>query len=525
MFRRSSPRLRNELQHFQLLINCEDDRLIKTGIQFACELLERRRVVHPSVKEFIRSGLSRHLKSKDADVRTWVYKLIALLGDQSYVSYLITQLRDIDMVPSNRAWAVAALAKISSNFRQDMNAVGEDWTLAYRLSSAMYQNSGNISNAINSASAVDDPLAHKWLSVLYGERRADIPVELIRELTASSRSDVSEYAIWGLHRNRNGSIKQVMTGPQDVENKPSNVRRWYYRLLLGDGTNRVRFKALIEDWIEHEDDSKAREGLALGLGSLSFDPYWNSILFEWRRNEEDVYVKIALDRYLQKVDYRLGSAGIWLPAIDSTLGQTDPQAERSNTFRRKGGVAELVEEPGFRISSSMKVPTYTLVIDIERFSLATDDAQIGMFEQMLGVLRRRRDLAEASCMLVGDGAIVIWTDPASALAPYDVAVELYRSWTDLSKPRVRIGMHSGVAHQLRLNDGRLQFIGDAINKAVRCCSIAIPGAATASEEYFQTIIKPHVGKDEKNKWVSKDVEIKHGEVIRVRTVSLPVADG
>ncbi|MEU0529278.1 hypothetical protein [Amycolatopsis tolypomycina] len=451
--------------------------------------------------------------------------MIALLGDQSYASYLIAQLRDIDMVPANRAWAVAALSKVSSNFRQDLDVVGEDWTLAYQLSSAMYRNSSHVSSAIISASGVDDPLAHKWLSVLYGERRADIPVELIRELTASSHSDVSEYAIWGLHRNRNGSIKQVMSGPQDVDDKPSNVRRWYYRLLLGDATNRVRFKALIEDWIEHEEDSKAREGLALGLGSLNFDPYWNGILFEWRRSEQDTYVNLALDRYFQKVNYKLSGGGIWLPTVEPFASQSGLQLVKSDNFRPKRGVVELREEPGFRIDSSRTVPTYTLVVDIERFSLATDDAQIGMFEQMLGVLRRRRDLADASCLLVGDGAIVIWTDPASALAPYDVATELYRSWADLSKPRVRIGMHSGVAHQLRLNDGRLQFIGDAINKAVRCCSVADPGVATASEEYFQTIIKPRIGTVGADKWESKEVEIKHGEVIRVRVISLVESDG
>ena len=111
---------------------------------------------------------------------------------------------------------------------------------------------------------------------------------------------------------------------------------------------------------------------------------------------------------------------------------------------------------------------------------------------------------------------MVWTDPETAIAPLDVAIELDQSWSDLSRPRIRIGVHSGFAHQLTLNDGRVQFIGDAINKAVRCCSAATPGELVATEEYFLSVVRPKWGSERTTNWTADDVTIKHGESIRVR---------
>lgn len=511
MRRRPPLNSQRELRRIETLLALEDDRSIKSGIQAACELLETGAKITRTQHQRIRSAVSPHLLSNDPFVRRWMYKLIAQLGDPPYAAYLRTQLSDLDLVPENRTWAVAALAKVSLNFKSDLMAVGEDWTLAYRLSSGMFKHVGSMRKYVRDASNEDDPLAHQWLGLLHGDGRARIPMELLKELTASPHPEVREYALFGLRKRGGGSIDQTLLGPQEIVQHPPNVRRWYYRLLLNDESNLVRFGGLIEDWVEGEGDSKAREGLALGFIGLQLNQTWHQLLEDWRQVENDPYVLTALDRYFDKFK------STWSSSTNAPTDTLPLRRHAGHLPRRK--VERMPDNSGFRITSSARISTFTLVVDIERFSARSDEAQLAMFEQMLGVLRERRDLSSATCLLVGDGALVIWTDAAVSTAPVEVAFQLYDAWSELAQARIRMGAHAGSAHKLVLNDGRDQFIGDAINKAVRCCSVASPGELVVSEEYYQTVMKPHSRRISSMAWKEDEAEIKHGDVIRIRRLA------
>jgi class 3 adenylate cyclase len=504
-----SLQVERETRRVELLLNSEDDRHVKSGVQAICELLEEHAQIQRVHHERLRRALSRHLDSKDMYVRRWIYKAIALLGDQAYAVYLRSQLANVDSVAENRSWAIAALARVSLDFKNDLKLVDEEWTLPFRLSASMYCRTRHISRYVREASRTDDPLAHQWVGLLHGDGRAQVPLAFLKELTASDHPEVAEYAIWGLRRGR-GSLDDVALGPHDLDRAPENVRRWYYRIFVKDERNLERYASLIEDWISSEGDSKAREGLARALTEVPFSPYWHDVLTGWQSEERDPYVRVTLARYFDQLA---------LPMVGEGFKSQPKQFEPRLDSEQKG-IPRVNRDDGFRISDTRQVSTYTLVVDVESFSTRTDEGQLSMFEQLLGVLRRRRDAKSATCLLVGDGAIIVWTDPAVGLAPVEIATELHDAWSEVQMPRVRLGIHSGTAYEIVLGDGRLQYIGDAINKAVRCCSVAVPGELLVSEEYYQMVVKSQSGRLRERNWIEDQVEIKHGETIRVRRLQI-----
>lgn len=294
---RRSGVVADEVRRICLLLSTDDPRLVKNGIQSACELLEAQRPhLSRHQVDLIRAGLSDHLGSKDRWVLSWVYKLIGLLGDHQYTPYLRGQLLDRDFVAENRTWAVAALALVAIDHRKHLLDIGEELSTPYRLSASFFRPQHDTGRAINDAGNNDDRLAHQWLGLLYGETRADVPLSLITQLTASPYPEVAEYAIWGLRKRHQDSMSKVLISPDQLNAKPPNVRRWYYRMLLQDPSNIVRYSYQLRTWIGSESDSKAREGLAAGFVDVGVNAEWLDVLRSWAQMESDPYVLQALLR-------------------------------------------------------------------------------------------------------------------------------------------------------------------------------------------------------------------------------------
>ncbi|HET9894238.1 MAG TPA: hypothetical protein VFQ44_04840 [Streptosporangiaceae bacterium] len=288
---------RLELDRVITLLGSSDDRLIKNGVQAGCELIETYRArLRRSEVDAIRVALSNHLGNSDPQVRTWIYKLVAELGDGPYAPYLREQLRARDFVPTNRTWAVSALAAVSSDYKAHLQIINDELTLSYRLAAAMFAQQPDTESAVREASNSDDRLGHQWIGLLYGDMRANIRTEFVSELTSSNYPEVVEYAIWGLRKRHEGSISQVALDPENVRNATPNVRRWYYRLLLKDARNITRYDHQLRTWLEGERDSRAREGLAMGFYGIPVSPEWRELLRSWAVSERDPYVRAALTR-------------------------------------------------------------------------------------------------------------------------------------------------------------------------------------------------------------------------------------
>lgn len=344
--------LKRDLDRALILMKAEDDRLIKNGIQAACELMEKfGRQLSRGQVDSIRVALSAHLGNINPHVRRWIYKLIALLGDPPYTPYLREQLRSRDLVNENRSWAVAALAVVSGDYRPQLQLIDDDHTLTYALSSAMFSRQPRLEEAVRRASCSDDRLAHQWLGLLYGDGRAPIPVQLVTELTLSPYPEVAEYAIWGLRKRRMGSISDVAFDPEEVRKFEPNVRRWYYRLLLKDSGSLSRYSHQLRSWIELETDSKAREGLAMGFYGATLNAEWVELLRSWAQVEKDPYVMDALLRRpdIARTD-RLGRDHRILPTSKAPTPLPPDEAERFDPREPVARVSRLSRGRVYKIT-------------------------------------------------------------------------------------------------------------------------------------------------------------------------------
>lgn len=285
--------MRQKLEQVLADMQSADPRVAKGGVQAACELLESR-PVPARTRSRISRALSVQLSSTDEQVRRWTYKLVALLRDPTYTGFLERQLAEVDMVAENRTWAVAAMSALNPNFLQGLYDAGEELTVPYALAAGMYRTTGLEEHALRAATNGDDPLAHQWLGLLYGEGRADLDRVLVSELTTSPSPEVVEYVIWGVRLRRKLGIESINIDPTSLAQQQVNIRRWYYRTVAQDPKARNVYAAQVIDWIETDPDSKAREGLARGLHESKKDKFWRDVHSQWRRQEPDPFVLRAL---------------------------------------------------------------------------------------------------------------------------------------------------------------------------------------------------------------------------------------
>jgi hypothetical protein len=304
----------------------EEPRLAKAGVQAACDFMEAGRGT-PANRDRVMAALSYQLGSTDPKVLRWVYKLIALLRSPRYVNYLFRQLHDRDFDPENRLWAYTAIASISPDHRRLLYAAGDELTLAYSLAAALYRRVDDLQDSIGRAAGSDDPRAHQFVGLLYGEGRGEIPRELLSELTASPNPASAEYAIWGLRKRGGASWSDVRIDPLTVlTEQPANVRRWYYRLVAQHPESRNQLSAQVMSWIDRELESLPREGLAFGLHDSRRSWHWDGVLRDWRRVESDPFVRRALGV----------PAATVISDVGSPLAPTTPRRHPSPTAPRKG---------------------------------------------------------------------------------------------------------------------------------------------------------------------------------------------
>ena len=276
------------------LMRSPDPRAIKNGIQNAYEYLRVRRPTSSTWVHSIRYELSKQLGTQDPFITPWIYSLIAALGDAQYEPYLRSQLKNHEFDPVNRTWAVASLARVAEDYRQVLQEINDDHTLPYQLAAAMYRGNLNDARAVRGAADSDDRLAHLWVTLLFSEQRAEIPVAQVRELTASRDAEVAQYALFALHKHPGTGIESVTIGPQDLRNVQPRVRRWFYQLLLKDPTNLDRYGAAVQEWIDIEVHTQAREGLAKAFTRIQPSREWIHQLRSWAESETDPYVLDAL---------------------------------------------------------------------------------------------------------------------------------------------------------------------------------------------------------------------------------------
>jgi hypothetical protein len=296
------------------LMKSSDSRAVKNGIQRAYEDLRARPNADANYVRALRRELSRHLEHHDPTVASWIYGLIAVLGDSQYEPYLRAQLADHEFDPVNRGWAVASLARISTDYRRVLSSINDDHSLPYQLAAGLYQGRFRNARTVRQAGDTDDRLTHIWVTLLFSEQVAHIPLELIRDLTESPDAEVSQNALFALHKHPGTGIEAVAIGPQDLGDRQPRVRRWYYQLLAKDPANLDRYAHQLRSWMATESDTQAREGLAKAFVGLRLPRPWIHDLRAWAESETDPYVLDALMQIKSVTDLAKAAARQIQPA-------------------------------------------------------------------------------------------------------------------------------------------------------------------------------------------------------------------
>lgn len=276
------------------MIESPDLRLVKNGVQAACEYLEANPKARRSSIDRLKRAVSTQLREKDTQVLRWIYKFAATTGDQSYLPYLIRQL-SYDSQPENRTWAIAGIAGLGGDPRRVLQQSGDDLLPEYELAMALYASQHFKKSNVDAAFEHADELPLQWLGLLHGHGRTSLEDGQIRELTSSSSPKVVEYTIWGLRRSGSARLASVSVDVMDICSQAPNVRRWYYRLLASDPTSFDVYADSVFKWISTEDSPSAREGLARSMCEVARSSrFWRDVAREWSKTEIDPFVKRAL---------------------------------------------------------------------------------------------------------------------------------------------------------------------------------------------------------------------------------------
>ena len=452
------------------LLSSGDPHLVKRGLQRICDAAEHGRRIDRSRDSAVRTLVVAQQRSGDVLVRRWLYKLIGLSGNGSWVAWLQGQLAGHETDPENLSWAVAALhalvGRAEARRRLDQATRDPD-DVVVRLSGRYFVRGAPLSRDLVREVVGDDrPLAHQWLSLLFGKDPGILRREVIGDLARSHRAVVSEYAIWAVHADPGGRLRHVSLHPQDFGRMPANVRRWYLRLVAKDQDDLATYQDLVIEGARDRDPA-VREGAALALVDAPVLP--PAIVREtrdWIGTDSDPLVRLALGRVitahrgrqsaLDDVPDPGGGTGRSEPPLVATIRRA-PAARIFVPPVRRSKEPTLLD-PVPMIEGSSDETVFLLGLDTVRFSERTDHEQFQIFRDLLDALRSDEQMArvapeDIAVIPTGDGVFVGFKGTPRRLLPLQIGLLMRRTFGELRGYDVRFGVHSGVATWISLRHG------------------------------------------------------------------------
>jgi|GEM_PF-3693990 len=495
-------------------ISSNDSRKIKRGLQQTCNAIEAGYSISSLQKAELILVISKLKTSNGIKVRRWLYKLIGLLGDKAFTHYLVGQLRFSETDPENKTWATAALfalepfpVALQMFLRSGQDFYGTSFELA-AFYFRRYQGPLDYGQ-IKSTLETDNGLSYQWVSLLYAQNRLVVPKEVILDLNRHHDSQVAEYSVWAVHRDQFGSIADLRIYPQEIFKAPSNIRRWYYRVLTKHEENLYPYYDLIQHVIHSDHSYLAREGLALGLRSIPVDKPLAHELVTWFHHEPNELVRLSLlqhflrfqhmeSEYRGIVESELRNTSE--PNIIPLFAMEEIQPAQSKNIMQSGWNKTLGKDgnkmsllPDFADYTTEH--TYVLAIDTVDFSSRTDTVQIQIFRDLLGALSldrfvRQVHIDDVVTLLTGDGLLLAFRGIDNRHAPLNIAFSLLDLFKEVRTYSLRFGVNNGPAFWIKMADGSRQLIGHAINWAVRVMSAAEGNTILVSDLYFNEILRP-----------------------------------
>jgi class 3 adenylate cyclase len=519
------------------LLLSEDPHRVKRGLQLVCNAVEAHSSHRPRLSNVVRLAANRHMISSDILVRRWLYKFIGLVGDETYVPYLIGQLQAAEDDEENLSWAAAAvygvLPRAAAEGALAPLELPRAQTVKYVCSRYFDPGGPPLSHhQVKRLLASGDTLDLLWLCLSYGKSPELVPKRVLTELNHADDPTVVEYSLWALYQDRAGTITDVRFAPHSAVSAKPNIRRWYYRLLTKDPRYSETYGDVVK-WALFEDPVVAsREGMALGLAQRWPGKRIAAWTVQRYHEEPDPLVRLAMVRGFLR--WR-GRSELYRQALEWAK-RNDPSSwpalqDEAGSGKRHGGTLLLPpKRPNpqrgviastamTRIASSEDVYAYILALDAVGFSLKTDSEQFTIFNDLLAILSqndalRRVPLTDVASLLTGDGLIIVCKQVENRHVPLQLALETLETFTQLRSYQLRIGINSGPVRWIHLEDGSRQVIGHSINWAVRIMGVAGPNEAVVSDSYYLENVRSQLDRLRGITFSERSGETKHGEVIK-----------
>ena len=283
------------------LLDSDEERYEKQGLQKLCDLLERGHIFNSEERFELDSRLSKFERSPYILVRRWLYKVIGLYNDKYYLPLLIGKLSTEDDL-ENQSWIVAALYRLTEG-QNAYKLISKSEISSTTLISAGYfqpqllpKRKENIIRIFDA----NEALSLKWFSLLYGNSLPNFSIDkaklkdFLTRLNLHDNNQVAEYSIWALHKSSEGSFADSLILPHQISAQAPNVRRWLYRLITKDKKSIGINYDLIKQSINSEKDISARDGLASGLGKFAGEKQIVELYSYWFSIEKNSFVRIQL---------------------------------------------------------------------------------------------------------------------------------------------------------------------------------------------------------------------------------------
>ena len=318
---------KEEFQLYYLMLQSNDLSIIKEGVQLFSDSFAKGRFILNSDKNKFCLILERLLNDKKCSkINKWIYKCTCFYSN-SKIEDLCKRnfLYTTDSETLN--WIISTLASRYydyEKFKVVINELKQKSTNEEQMQSLDFKNiyynaslfghfeiefdTQNISRRIFRE---NDNLGMYWMSKLFAY--SDLAVkknlnhmikyEELDMLTESGDEQMQVYAYWGLVHRVGGNLKLIR------ENSKSSVvandtLKWYYAgIIPGEYANRNYefIEEILKSTITKlKNNSRAKEGILIGLNAIPYDSYFDGLVIEWYYSENIFKIKIKILEYLIK---------------------------------------------------------------------------------------------------------------------------------------------------------------------------------------------------------------------------------
>lgn len=241
--------------------------------------------------------------SVDEKVRRWTLANLALVGRPENCTYAIGQIiKNFTEEPRVLATAIAALCKFNPENARTLvsgtNALSPTMINLAALQSV--DPSQLVSSPISINIDTADSMELQQALLLVGLDRAPSNLfdpnhsnkRLVYELGKHSEPMVKQYSVWAAAENPGLSSKDVGIDFSELDNEPSNVRSYAYRLIVSD-KEISSYNHEIVCMGSKDPDYEARLGLSAGISGNFYDSI-SEVTVDWFYDEEAIDIQSNL---------------------------------------------------------------------------------------------------------------------------------------------------------------------------------------------------------------------------------------